>query len=134
MVWPSAAILRTRSGGSDAGLPIRKNVAWTHSWANAPSTRVVVAGHGPSSNVSTTSWSPSGSVSGKLFNPTRGVVAASTARTREVPSVPGRGQSAAWAVAIHGIAATRIAASAFLNFGVGFCAYTFSIALGVAYW
>src|SRR3981189_852806 len=42
MVWPSAAILRTRSGCSDAGLPIRKNVACTHSVASAASTRGAV--------------------------------------------------------------------------------------------
>ncbi len=44
MVWPSAAIRRTSAGCSDAGLPIRKNVARTHSCASAASTRDVVAG------------------------------------------------------------------------------------------
>src|SRR5882724_5389449 len=42
MVWPSAAILRTSAGCSEAGLPIRKNVARTHSWASAARTRGVV--------------------------------------------------------------------------------------------
>ncbi len=42
MVWPSAAILRTSSGCSEAGLPIRKNVACTHSCASAASTFGVV--------------------------------------------------------------------------------------------
>ena len=58
----------------------------------------VVAGIGPSSKVSTTSLSASGSVVGKCFSPTRGVVAASTVITRDVPSAPGFAQSAACAV------------------------------------
>ena len=99
---PAAAILRTSSGCSEAGLPIRKKVARTHSCASAASIFGVVAGHGPSSKVSTTSWSSSGSVCGKLFRPTRGVVAASTARMREVPSASLRGHSAASAAAIEG--------------------------------
>ena len=42
-------------GCSEAGLPIRKKVARTHSRASAASTFGVVGGHGPSSKVSTTS-------------------------------------------------------------------------------
>src|SRR5579864_7823388 len=98
-VWPEAAIRRTSSGYGAAFLPIKKKVACTHSWASAASTRDVVGGQGPSSKVRTTSWSASGSDWGKLFKPTRGVVAASTARTRAVPSVPGRGHWAVWPAA-----------------------------------
>src|SRR5205807_154467 len=133
MVWPSAAIRRTSLGCSEAGLPIRKNVARTHSWASAVSTRDVVGGHGPSSNVSTTSWSSSGSVCGKPLRPTRGVAAGSTLRMREVPSVPLRGQSA-WAAALHAIEMTRIALSTFMNLPSPFCRRIFTIALGVAHW
>src|SRR5229473_2959569 len=133
MVWPSAAILRTRSGCSDAGFPIRKKVARTHSWASAASTRGVVGSHGPSSNVSTTSWSSSGSVCGYSFSPTRGVVAASTLRMREVPSVPWRGQSAACAAAVHAIKATRAAPVTFTNFRARFSRSIFVIALGIAH-
>ena len=99
-VWPSAAIRRTSSGCSEAGLPIRKKVARTHSLRQRRQhLRRSSRGHGPSSKVSTTSWSSSGSVCGKLLRPTRGVVAASTARTREVPSASLRGHSAACAAA-----------------------------------
>jgi len=51
----------------------------------------------------------------KLFNPTRGMVAASTLRMREVPSVPGRGQSAACAAAIQAIATRALALGTFMN-------------------
>src|SRR5216683_466327 len=134
MVWPSAAILRTRSGCSDAGFPIRKKVARTHSWASAASTRGVVGSHGPSSNVSTTSWSSSGSVCGYSFSPTRGVVAASTLRMREVPSVPWRGQSAACAAVVHAVKAASAAPVTFTNFRARFSRSIFVIALGVAHW
>ena len=52
---PRRRSARTIVGYSEAGLPIRKNVARTHSLASAASTFGVVAGHGPSSKVSTTS-------------------------------------------------------------------------------
>jgi hypothetical protein len=94
---------------------MRKKVASTHSWASAASTFGVVGGHGPSSKVSTTSWSWSGNVCGKFFSPTRGVVAASTARMREVPSVPWRGQPAACAAIVHTTEATTAAFSSFIN-------------------
>src|SRR3981189_3076953 len=134
MVGPSAAILCTRSGCSDAGLPIRKNVACTHSLASAASTRGVVGGHGPSSNVSTTSWSSSGNVCGKFFNPTRGVVAASTARTREVPSVPLRGHSAACAAKIQAAETTMPACNALMNFRARIRRSILIIARGVDHW
>ena len=47
MVWPWAAIVRTISGCSEAGLPIRKKVARTHSCASAASTFDVVRGPRP---------------------------------------------------------------------------------------
>src|ERR1700757_699396 len=100
MVWPPAAISRTISGCSEAGLPIRKKVACTHSWASAARTFLVVGGQGPSSKVSTTSLSCKGKVSGKLFSPTRGNAVASTVMTREVPSASLRGQSVVAASAV----------------------------------
>src|SRR5450755_4147153 len=80
---------------------MRKKVARTHSCRNASRMRSVVPGHGPSSKVSTTSLGASGRVWGSCLRPTRGVVVASTARTRAVPSafaLPGQGGAAMAAV------------------------------------
>src|SRR5215467_6575812 len=77
------------SGCETALRPSTKNVALTHSRLSASSTLGVVPGQGPSSKVSTTSFGSRGSETGKCLRPTRGVVDASTASTRLVPSAPG---------------------------------------------
>src|SRR6516162_1547 len=134
MVWPSAAIRRTRSGCSEAGLPIRKNVARTHSRASSASTFDVVGAHGPSSKVKTTSWSPSGKVCGKVFKPTCGYWAGSTLRIRDVPSAPACGHSAVRAGAMQANRIVSAAHAAPVGFRIGRAPDIFGIALAVADW
>src|ERR1700738_5377205 len=53
---------------------------------------------------------------------------------REVPSVPWRGQSAAWAAALDAIAAIRATPSKFMDLRARICRDISIISLGVAYW
>src|SRR5260370_42630028 len=66
--------------------------------------------------------------------PTRGLLAASTLRMREVPSVPLRGQSAARTAVLHAIEATTVAPSRFVSLEARFGRRIFVIALGVIHW
>src|SRR6185295_7312638 len=107
MLWPSASALLAISGWAATFLPRRKNVARTHSFLRASRTFGVVLGQGPSSNVRTNSLARSGSVEGNCLRPTRGVLLASTAIIRAVPSASGLpGHEAA--VAVTGAKATAI--------------------------
>src|SRR5262249_43311999 len=69
--------------------PSRKNVARTHSLLRASRTFGVVLGQGPSSKVRTTSLACNGNVDGNCLRPMRGMLLASIAMVRAVPSASG---------------------------------------------